>query len=464
MPATTPDPPVWDVFLSYGRSDASAVATIAEALGARGLRVFQDETGVPPFAPISATVMEGLRRSKLLLAFYSADYPLRTVCQQELTFAFLAGQREGDPRGRVLVVNPESSAEHVLPIELRDTRHMPAPRDKDDLRTLATAVAERAAGFGSAMGEIATAAAPPWLGVPPVAMAAHANRLRELWVLHSLLHADVGQLNAARARRVAVVHGATSGERSSLIVTYAEWFAAAFPGGVVWLSARDPDPVGALQRQLDGTGEAAGTAAREGALLWVIDDVPPDLAPEALRPFLGPHRVARTVISTSGARHLELGAVLQLEQPPEAVAVDEAERRAAWNLQVELAHRVGVAALPPGEGSLREALSSLYELFRFTKEVLRQAGPPTRADVGRRSSSEVGETLLEVHLRPLLTKWHPELMAHEHRRPEYVDPVEHERAWKDADTLRAELRRLRTPLLGLLTDLSEITGSSHGTG
>ncbi|GAA2629232.1 hypothetical protein [Streptomyces axinellae] len=40
----------------------------------------------------------------------------------------------------------------------------------------------------------------------------------------------------------------------------------------------------------------------------------------------------------------------------------DAERRASWELYLELASRVSVVELDPEEGLLREALSSLYSL------------------------------------------------------------------------------------------------------
>ncbi|WP_370135611.1 hypothetical protein [Streptacidiphilus sp. EB103A] len=57
---------------------------------------------------------------------------------------------------------------------------------------------------------------------------------------------------------------------------------------------------------------------------------------------------------------------------------NDAERRAAWELYVELVTRVSVVPLGTDEGLLREALSSLYSLFGTTREVLRRHGPEVR--------------------------------------------------------------------------------------
>ncbi|MGH3682618.1 MAG: toll/interleukin-1 receptor domain-containing protein, partial [Natronosporangium sp.] len=115
----------WDVFVSYARRDAARVRPLAAALTGHGLRVFLDEYGVRDFRSLSRIIGTELGRAKLLLAYYSITYPTRPACQWELTVAYLAGQREGDPLRRVLVVNPEPAAGHIHPVELRDTRRWP---------------------------------------------------------------------------------------------------------------------------------------------------------------------------------------------------------------------------------------------------------------------------------------------------------------------------------------------------
>ena len=54
---------------------------------------------------------------------------------------------------------------------------------------------------------------------------------------------------------------------------------------------------------------------------------------------------------------------------------DERERDAAWEMYVELITRLAVVELRPGEGLLREALTSLYALFDITRAILRKYGP-----------------------------------------------------------------------------------------
>jgi len=67
-------------------------------------------------------------------------------------------------------------------------------------------------------------------------------------------------------------------------------------------------------------------------------------------------------------------------------APDDRERDAAWELYVEVVTRIAVVELKPGEGSLREALSSLSSPFATTRDILRKYGPA----VGRpRGESDV---------------------------------------------------------------------------
>ena len=52
---------------------------------------------------------------------------------------------------------------------------------------------------------------------------------------------------------------------------------------------------------------------------------------------------------------------------------DQTERRAAWELYIELVTRIAVQPLATKEGLMREALNSLYNLFGSTREILRKA-------------------------------------------------------------------------------------------
>jgi hypothetical protein len=52
-------------------------------------------------------------------------------------------------------------------------------------------------------------------------------------------------------------------------------------------------------------------------------------------------------------------------------------------MYVELITRISVVELKPGEGLLREALSSLYTLFDTTRMILRKYGPSVAQPKGK---------------------------------------------------------------------------------
>jgi hypothetical protein len=141
----------------------------------------------------------------------------------------------------------------------------------------------------------------------------------------------------------------------------------------------------------------------------------------------------------------------------------DAERRAAWELYVELVTRVAVVDLGPREGLLRDALSSLYSLFGTTRDILRRHGPevaPRRA-TGEISFGVLAVVVLNGALRPLLAHWHPALASWEAGRPAGADPVAHERSWPEAERLREELAATRRVLTDLADLLAEVAGAAR---
>ncbi len=138
----------------------------------------------------------------------------------------------------------------------------------------------------------------------------------------------------------------------------------------------------------------------------------------------------------------------------------DSEREAAWELYVELATRISVVELGEDEGLLREALSSLYTVFGTTREILRRYGPAVapRVAPGHVTFGVLAVNVLNLSIRPLLSRWHPLLTAHEATRGEHVDPVSHERRWARAEELRGEIDGVRRVLLSLAQTLNEVAG------
>lgn len=142
---------------------------------------------------------------------------------------------------------------------------------------------------------------------------------------------------------------------------------------------------------------------------------------------------------------------------------NEAERRASWEMLVELVTRTSVTPLAPDEGILREALSSLYSLFGLTREVLKRSGPDVAKDKGdgNPSLATIAAVILNGVLRPLLSKWHPALTAYEAGRPPDVGAVQWEQQWDLAPDLRQALNDARQVLRNYIEVLGEAADTTE---
>jgi hypothetical protein len=139
---------------------------------------------------------------------------------------------------------------------------------------------------------------------------------------------------------------------------------------------------------------------------------------------------------------------------------DAAEQEAAWELYIELVTRVPVAELHAEEGSLREALSSLYALFTITRDILRRHGPSiARSKNGSDLSfGYLAIAVLNHVLRPILATWHPLLLEYEHTRNPSISAAEYERRWEKAAELRQALQDARGILLNYTNLLAQVAG------
>lgn len=138
---------------------------------------------------------------------------------------------------------------------------------------------------------------------------------------------------------------------------------------------------------------------------------------------------------------------------------DESEQKAAWEMYVELITRISVAELKPGEGLLREALSSLYTLFDTTRKILRKYGPSVAQPKGKDKLSfgYLAVAILNTALRPVLAKWHPLLLDYESTKESSVSPLEHERKWDKNEELRGVLNDVRDVLTKYADLLAQVT-------
>jgi hypothetical protein len=407
----------YDVFVSHtwAPTDLAAVRPLVKALRDQGLRVFIDESEVDRFARITTTVTGSLAASKVLLAFYSAAYPNSQACQWELTAAYLAAQRAGDPAERILVVNPEPGFDHLQPGELRDALAAHAPDDQAGLAELAGAVAARARQVTGPLGAVAPLVPPRWLPFQGLGSARFVGRLPELWRLHAGLHPQTTRLTVGRAGpAVALVRGLGGVGKTLLAEEYALRFGAAYPGGVFWLRAygshEDDRPTTFEELAADHDRQVRQVAARLGlsvadcspdevlgllagalrergeSCLWVVDDLPDGLEVAQVQALLAPDPVACTLLTTRSRRYDRLAAVIDLDVLPleDALALltshrparTEQERTEAGLLVTELGcHALAVeiagAALRAqvGLGSFAEFRAALRETSRDELEL-----------------------------------------------------------------------------------------------
>jgi tetratricopeptide (TPR) repeat protein len=340
---------MYDVFVSYRHADAAEVGPFVEALGAAGLQVWFDADAIETFDGIQRSIETGLAQSRTLVAWYSRAYPESLACQWELTWAFVHGQREGDPRRRVMVVNPEAEGGHIHPVELRDALYRRAPRDPAELATLAQAVVRRLPLVPGPFAGIAAADAPAWYGA---AAGDGSNRffgrVPELWAIHSGLWAsDVPVITNVQSRPLVRLTGIGGAGKSLAAETYAVRFGAAYPGGVFWLRAFGHDVEAtltaadrttqreaqildfALARGLPTAGlgprqvrEALGALLSAGPpYLWVVDDLPSDLSWADARAWLAPSANGRSLVTTRGGAFDWAGTEVRLGDLDDASAL-----------------------------------------------------------------------------------------------------------------------------------------------
>jgi len=132
--------------------------------------------------------------------------------------------------------------------------------------------------------------------------------------------------------------------------------------------------------------------------------------------------------------------------------VNNDARQVAWKLYVETVTRVSTQPLADEEGFIREALTSLHDLFAITRDMLK-ASRPSAPVPGGQTVEHLAVTMLNHELRPFLSKWHPRL-----REYEKANPDDSESAWPDNRACRTELRRAQANLVGYALGFARLAG------
>ncbi|MEU6277179.1 toll/interleukin-1 receptor domain-containing protein, partial [Streptomyces populi] len=315
-----------EVFFSYPRADRAAVLPLVAALRAAGVGVFLDESGIDEFEGITDEIRSALAGARLFVAYYSATYPTRPACQWELLTVFRAAIALGRASERILVINPEPGVDHVQPVQLQDARYG-ATTDPESVTRLVERIAARVAGSPGCLGDAIASKRPVWRPLEHLGSERFVGRVDEFWQLHQALHAfEYLATQDGAAAGQAVVMGLGGVGKTLLVEQYARRFAAFYPGGIYWFTSaasHTPDAPASDGGQADVLAQhyqqvAAALTLDSTALdpvqvreaarrhietinqpcLWIVDDVPGDLTPGAVRELAAPHPLGRTVMTT----------------------------------------------------------------------------------------------------------------------------------------------------------------------
>jgi tetratricopeptide (TPR) repeat protein len=332
-----------DVFISYRHADAEHVHKLVAACKRAGLQVWFDEKRVETFGSIQAAIETGLAEAKALLVWYSPAYPQSRACQWELSAAFVAAQRDGDVRRRILIVNPANDNKHIQPVELRDARYAVAPGDLAAFDVLASAIKQQCGLLETPLGATSIRVRPIWYGsASGIGSSRFIGRMREMWEIHSGLLAATSPIITDRVAQPLVwLTGMGGSGKSVLAEEYALRFSAAYPGGIVWLRAFGHDDVRAnasaewrtqdreaqVAALAESTGiDVKGLAASDiriklgakldsmGKYLWVVDDLPSDSSWDATLPWLAPSALGHTLVSTRRRHESGQGVQVRVEE------------------------------------------------------------------------------------------------------------------------------------------------------
>jgi hypothetical protein len=126
-------------------------------------------------------------------------------------------------------------------------------------------------------------------------------------------------------------------------------------------------------------------------------------------------------------------------------------RRVAWKLFVETLTRISTQPLGCEDGSLREALASLYSLFSATRDLLKNMPPSTATS--QTTVEMLAVKMLNEEIRPFLSKWHVRL-----KKFETTHPGSHESEWPENPDCRKELEAARKRVINYAKAFGQLSG------
>lgn len=119
---------------------------------------------------------------------------------------------------------------------------------------------------------------------------------------------------------------------------------------------------------------------------------------------------------------------------------EDKDRKAAWELYVELITRITTQPLPQEDGDEATALTSVFSLFATTRQVLKENGPECQ------NFARIAVVVLNQVVRPFTAKWHKLSLA-----GAFQDPAQ-------VAAFRAELAEIQVQLRNYTRLLADMAG------
>ena len=131
-------------------------------------------------------------------------------------------------------------------------------------------------------------------------------------------------------------------------------------------------------------------------------------------------------------------------------AIDN-NRKAAWDLYIEMETRITTQPLDPKHGDEETALKSVFSLFQTTREILLKQGPDCVV------FAKIAIEILNQKVRPFTAKWHRKSLE-----GAFNDAEECAKFRVELETLQ-EILRAYTRTLAVLAGIEDITYLSEET-
>ena len=124
-------------------------------------------------------------------------------------------------------------------------------------------------------------------------------------------------------------------------------------------------------------------------------------------------------------------------------------RKAAWDLYVEMETRITTQPLDPEHGDEKTALDNVYSLFQTTREILLKQGPDCVV------FAKIAIEILNQKVRPFTAKWHRKSQA-----GAFDDAAVCTEFREELESLQ-EILRAYTRTLAVLAGIEDVTSLSE---